>query len=79
MKTTIDIADPLLERAKRHAKKIGKPLRSLVEEGLRHVLAASTARADYKLRDLSVGKAGDPNPLEAMSWQDLRDEIYAGR
>ena len=26
--------------------------------------------------DRSVGKAGDPNPLEELSWQELRDEIY---
>jgi hypothetical protein len=79
MKTTIEIADPLLARAKRHARKVGKPLRALVEEGLRRVLDAPSARAAYQLRDMSVGRAGDPNPLEAMSWQDLRDEIYGGR
>lgn len=78
MKTTIDISDPLLARAKRHARKVGKPLRALVEEGLRHVLEAEPAATTYKLPDLSVGRAGDPNPLEAMSWQDLRDEIYGG-
>ena len=79
MKTTIEISDPLLARAKRHARKLGKPLRALVEEGLRHVLEAELPAATYKLPDLSVGRAGDPNPLEAMSWQDLRDEIYGGR
>lgn len=34
---------------------------------------------DYRLPDRSVGVPGGPNPLEAMSWQDVRDEAYAGR
>ena len=38
VKTTIEISDALLARAKRHARKTGKPLRVLVEEGIRRVL-----------------------------------------
>ena len=38
MKTTLDISDELLARAKRHAKKTGRPLRAVVEEGLRLAL-----------------------------------------
>jgi Arc/MetJ family transcription regulator len=79
MKTTIDIADALLARAKRHANKLGKPLRALVEEGLRRVLEADASRVGYQLPDRSVGRRGDPNPLEQYSWQDLRDEIYGGK
>jgi hypothetical protein len=78
VKTTVEISDALLERAKRHARRSGKPLRALVEEGLRRVLSESPARK-YDLPDRSVGKAGAPNPLEALSWQDVRDEIYGGR
>ena len=54
-------------------------MRALIEEGLRLVLQAGSARVDYRLPDRSVGVPGGPNPLEAMSWQDLRDEVYAGR
>jgi hypothetical protein len=79
MKTTIEISDALLERAKRYARKSGKPLRALVEEGLRRVLEASPMSTRYEVPDRSVGKSGDPNPLEGLSWQDLRDEIYGGR
>ena len=79
MKTTVEISDALLVRAKRHARKVGRPLRALIEEGLRHVLHAEHVRAKYHLPDVSVGDTGGPNPLEAMSWQDLRDEIYGGR
>jgi len=79
VKTTLDISDALLARAKRHAKNRGKPLRALVEEGLRRVLDDAALRPRFTLEDRSIGKAGAPNPLEALSWQDLRDEIYGGR
>jgi hypothetical protein len=79
MKTTVEIPDALLERARIHARRSGRPLRALIEEGLRLVLQAGSARVDYRLPDRSVGIPGEPNPLEAMSWQDLRDEAYAGR
>lgn len=76
MKTTIDIADALLVRAKRHARRAGVPLRAVVEEGLRRVLATEEAPPPYQLPDLSVGEPGGANPLERMSWADLRQEIY---
>ena len=78
MKTTLDIQDALLLRAKRLAKRTGKPLRALVEEGLQHVLLQQSAAAKrYELPDRSVGDGNAANPLESFSWQDLRDEIYA--
>jgi hypothetical protein len=75
MKTTVEISDALLIRAKRHARKVGRPLRALIEEGLGYVLHVEHARTGYHLPDVSVGDPRGPNPLEAMSWQDLRDEI----
>ena len=79
MKTTVEISDALFVRAKRQAQRTGKPLRGLIEEGLRRVLDESSASARYRLPDRSVGRAGAPDPLERLSWQDLRDEIYGGR
>jgi hypothetical protein len=79
MKSTFEINDALLKRAKIHARRAGKPLRALIEEGLRRVLDESAPTARYELPDRSVGKVGAPNPLEQLSWQDLRDEIYGGR
>ena len=73
----MDIQDALLLRAKRLSKRTGKPLRALVEEGLRRVLAEQGApRKGYELPDCSVGDPAAPNPLDSWSWQDLRDEIY---
>jgi hypothetical protein len=79
MKTTIEIQDALLERAKRHARRIRRPLRALVEEGLRRVLEDRPAANAYKLPDASVGNPDGPDPLEALTWQDLREEIYGDR
>ena len=75
MKTSLDIHDELLARAKRHAKSTGLPLRALVEDGLRNTLSADTDRPHYCLPDLSVGNPDSRDPLESYSWQDLRDII----
>lgn len=79
MKTTIVIADSLLERAKRHGRRTGRSLRALVEDGLQRVLEEERRAPEYRLPDRSVGDPGAPNPLTALTWQDLRDEIYGGR
>ena len=76
MKTTLDIQDELLARAKRHAQRTGRPLRAVVEEGLRQLLSAEVPSRRYVLPDHSVGEAGGRDPLEAYSWQDLREVIY---
>ncbi len=76
VKTTIEIHDKLLVRAKRHAKRKGRPLRAVVEEGLRLVLSTPATRPRYRLPDLSAGDPDGPDPLEAYSWQDLRGAIY---
>jgi hypothetical protein len=76
MKTTLDIQDTLLERAKRYAKRVRRPLRAIVEEGLRRVLTERSALEAYTLPDASVGDPDAADPLETFSWQDLREEIY---
>jgi hypothetical protein len=75
VKTTVDINDALLARAREHARRIGKPLGALVEEGLRRVLEADA----FELPDCSVGDPNGDNPLERSTWQDLRDNIYGKR
>ena len=79
MKATVEISDALLLRAKRLARKSGRTLRALVEDGLRRVLDAEPDTAPYELPDLSTGTVGGPDPLERFSWQELRDEMYGGR
>lgn len=78
MKTTIDLDDDLFLRLKAQARRSGQPMRDLVAEGLRRVLDADEP-APWRLPDRAVGECGARNPLEALSWPDLRDEIYGGR
>jgi hypothetical protein len=81
MKTTIDIADPILDEARKLAARQGTTLRSLVERGLRHVLDQETKeKRPFKLRDASVKGGGWLRPeLQDASWDDLRALIYSGR
>jgi len=78
MKTTIDIADPLFERARRHAEREGTTLRALVEEGLRHVLAQKTGEKPFKLRDGSFkGPCAGMTPEFANApWSKIRRAAY---
>lgn len=76
MKTTIDIKDDLLLRAKALARETGRPLRAVVEDGLRAALSVAEEPATYTLPDRSVGDESADDPLERLSWQDLRAEIY---
>jgi hypothetical protein len=73
VKTTIEISDALLAQARQHAQRTGRSMRALVEEGLRLVLRVEQQRPPYQLPDRSIGEAGAANPLESLSWQDLRD------
>lgn len=80
VKTTLNIHDELLARAKRHAKATGKPLRALVEDGIRLALSASSfAQSQYQLPDLRFGDADAPDPLAGYAWPELRDLIYEDR
>jgi hypothetical protein len=76
MKTTVEISDSLLDRAKKRALIAGRSLRALIGEALRRVLQHESKRSGYRLADRSVGRSGGHNPLAARPWQDLRGEIY---
>lgn len=76
MKTTLDIKDDLLIRAKKLAKRTGRPLRAVVEESLRRTLSQAEQQSFYELPDVSFGDANANDPLESLTWQDLRQEIY---
>ena len=80
MKTTIDIADPLLGEIKQLATREGITLRQLVEEGLRLVLARRQVPTDgFRLRDASVGGEGVQAGVSEGDWSSLRDLVYEGR
>ena len=76
MKTTLDIHDELLARAKRHAHETHRPLRAVVEEGLRLVLSKESRPDRYVLPDRSYGADEIQDPLASYTWSELRDIIY---
>ena len=80
MKTTLDISDPLLDQIRKIATRDGDTLRSLVEQGLRKVVAERSAKArPFKLRDGSVHGQGVQPEFENAPWEQWRDMIYEGR
>jgi hypothetical protein len=78
MKTTVDITDALFAEARRVAHEDGTTLRSLIEEGLRRVIADRDKRIPYVMPDRSVGGNGLTPEFRDASWEKIRDAIYEG-
>jgi len=77
MKTTIEIADSLLEEAKAIAVSEGTTVRALVESGLRHMVAERRAHsAAFTLNDASFDGDGIAPDLRGASWERIRDLAY---
>jgi hypothetical protein len=79
MKTTIDIADDLLSRAKQHGRREGKTLRAVVEDGLREVLKREERTAAKRVKPVVFRKGGLTEEFRDAPWKALRDEIYRDR
>jgi len=78
MKTTIEIADDLFERAQRLARKEKTTFRSLTERGLRLVLNERRS-GPKKLPPLVTVPGALSEEFENAPWERIRDEIYKGR
>ena len=79
MKTTVDIADSLLDAVKRLAAAERTTLRALIEEGLRRVLERRERRGAFRLRRASFrGNGLQPDAREG-GWERIRDLTYEGR
>lgn len=78
MKTTVEISDPLLARARKVAARRGTTVRALIEEGLRRVVAQDRAPGRFALRDRSFGSGG-LRPEAEGGWERIRDLAYEGR
>lgn len=78
MKTTIEIADDLFERAQRLARQEKTTFRSLTEQGLRLVLQARQARPRKLPPLVTVRGQGLTDEFRLAPWDRIRDEIYRG-
>lgn len=79
MRTSIDIPDPLLRRAKKLAQRRGTTLRQLLIDGLLSVVEQGTRTSDYQMQDCSFGSGG---LVEGLSWSDtdsLDELVYGDR
>jgi len=78
MKTTIDINGQLLEEARKRAFRDKTTVKSLVEEGLRHLLAERQERPAYRLRKATFKGRGLCKELDGAGWEKIRDRAYEG-
>jgi hypothetical protein len=79
MKTTVEIADSLLEEARRTAAREGRTVRALVEEGLRKVLAERKRGSTFRLRKATFKGEGLQPQVAGASWERIRELAYEGR
>ena len=75
MKTTLELPDELLIEAKKAAAEQRRPLRALVEEGLRMVLRAPQKKTPPKSVRLVTVKGGLPRDLDLSSREQMYDWI----
>jgi len=79
MKTTIEIASPLLVQARALAASEKTTLRALIEEGLREVLQRrrTPPKKPFKFRDASVHGDGLTPEMEARGgWKRMHEAAY---
>ena len=79
MKTTVELPDELLREVQRLARAEGTTMRSLMEEGLREVIARHLAAGRFTLRDASVPGEGVSAQFADASWAQLREAAYGNR
>ena len=72
MKTTLELPDELLIEAKKAAAEQRRPLKALIEEGLRMVLGGPVKKTQPKRVRLITVKGGLPRDLELSS----REKMY---
>ena len=78
MRTSLDIPDPLLRKAKAIARARRTTVRQLVLEGLRRVLE-QPAKKTERLEDWSFGGKGLVEGLQWDDWDEILRRSYEGR
>lgn len=79
MKTTIDIAGNIMERAKGVARTDGVTFRELVEEGLVLAVRQREARTQKPVRPVTVKGKGLSESFRHGDWEQVRNAIYHDR
>ena len=79
MKTTVDLPDSLLDRARKVAAREGTSIRALIEESLQRVLADHEKGAPFSLRHVTFGGQGLHPDLRGRAWSDILDTSYGER
>ena len=79
MKTTIDIADPILKDARKLAAREGITVKALVELGLRRIIAEKRRSGPFRLRKASFKGRGLQADVKDAGWDRLRELAYEGR
>ncbi len=81
MKTTVEIADPLLKEGRRLAAREGVTLKALIERGLRQVVVetAKKGAAPFRLRKASFRGKGLQPSARGATWERRRELAYEGR
>jgi CRISPR/Cas system-associated protein Csm6 len=79
MKTTVDIQDNLLRRARKLAADEKTTVRALIEEGLRRVIEERRGAKAFRLRKASFKGKGLQPHLAGSSWDEIRNISYEGR
>ena len=79
MKTTVEINDELLARAKALAAEQKTTLRAIIEKGLRQVLKQQMREKPFKLEDASVNGNGLQPEFADATWEEIRRAAYGDR
>jgi CRISPR/Cas system-associated protein Csm6 len=79
MKTTVEIPDALLEKARKLASREGTTVRALIEEGLRRIIAERKRAGVFRLRRATFKGDGLQPQLAGAAWDQIRALAYEGR
>lgn len=77
MRTSVDIPEPLLRRAKKLAQTRGVTLRQLLVDGLRSIVHRESQVGKHSMRNFAFGRGG---LVSGLSWSDTEriDELTYG-
>lgn len=76
MKTTVEIAEPLLREAKEVASREGTTLRELIEAGLRTAVEERRTEGGFRLRRATFRGDGLQPLVREGDWETIRQLAY---